>query len=511
LAWGLLLAAIIWAYRFTPALGINSVDGWADVAGARPKGLSGVWEAVVSPLTLGIAGKNANFYRPVAMLWFSAQRVLFDTWGAGWQASNMGLHLGCVGLIAALSKRLGGSPWEALLAAALLGLHPLGLDVVPAIDRSPDLLGTGLILGALVLGSRGRAIPAALLAVLALGAKETMLAGMPVLVVLIWDQHGPRRALHALGLMVACLAVYFGVRAHVLGGMGGYESAALRPTGLYTLLCAGALELLSAGWAQPLEALFPSAVQQVVVGGLASAGLLILAYVGREESGVRTGLLLTLLPLVLLGLTSAFSRRTIYLPLTGFVLLMSASIFRVPLGKWLGVGLAFLLLPGSPLLRSDRAWSLAAAIDRSLTLNALEQASELPSGAEIWIVDRCVQVDTDPWLYGMWRNGKSTVYCIGTYSVEAYFLDQLGRPIQVYKLSNIFPERAPTVVAPQIDGTSIVIERSVADRRITRSTQKARWLVEDQGGVLRISPTGTMDKAWVLVAGAEHGSLIKAP
>ena len=66
-------------------------------------------------------------------------------------------------------------------------------------------------------------------------------------------------------------------------------------------------------------------------------------------------------------------------------------------------------------------------------------------------------------------------------------------------------------MAPQIDGTSIVIERSVADRRITRSTQKARWLVEDQGGVLRISPTGTMDKAWVLVAGAEHGSLIKAP
>ena len=242
LAWGLLLAAIIWAYRFTPALGINSVDGWADVAGARPDGLSGLWEAVASPLTLGVAGKNANFYRPVAMLWFSAQRVLFDTWGAGWQASNLGLHVGCVGLTAVLSKRLGGSPWEALLAAALLGLHPLGLDVVPAIDRSPDLLGTALILGALVLGVRGRAIPAALLAVLALGTKETMLAGMPVLVMLIWDQHEPRRALYALGLMVGCLGLYLGVRSHVLGGMGGYASAVLRPSGLYTLLCAGALE-----------------------------------------------------------------------------------------------------------------------------------------------------------------------------------------------------------------------------------------------------------------------------
>ena len=511
MGWCVLVAAILWAYRFTPALGINSVDGWADVAAADPKGLKGLWELVASPLTLGVAGKNANFYRPVAMLWFSLQRALFGTWGAGWQLSNLGLHLGCVGLIAALSRRLGGSPWEALAAGALLGLHPLGLDVVPALDRSPDLLGTGLILGALLLGMRGLAIPAALVAVVALGTKETMLAGMPVLVALIYDRHGPRRALYALGLMAGCLGIYLSIRAQVLGGMGGYESSALRPSGLDPVLRAGALEMLAAGWAQPLEAIFPGVVQQVIVGSLASAGLLALAYVGRDEASVRIGVLLALLPLVLLGLTAAFSRRTIYLPLTGVVLLMSAMIFRVPWGKGLGVGLAVLLLPGSPLVRPDRAWSLAAAMDRSLTLDVLDQVAELPEGAEIWLVDRCVQVDLDPWLSGMWRHGRSTVYCIGGYSVEAYFQDQLGRPVSVRKISNLFPEQPPAAVIPRVEEGSLVLARSAADRRISRSSKDAGWKVVDRDGVLRITASGEVDNAWVLVAGVEDGILVKAP
>ena len=511
LAWGLLLAAILWAYRFTPALGINSVDGWADVAGAKPQGLKGLWELVASPLTMGVAGKNANFYRPLAMLWFSLQRALFGTWGAGWQLSNLSLHVGCVALIAALSRRLGGSPWEALAAGAMLGLHPLGLDVVPALDRSPDLLGTGLILGALLLGMRGRAIPAALVAVLALGTKETMLAGMPVLVALIYDRHGPRRALYALGLMAGCVGIYLSVRAQVLGGMGGYESAALRPSGLDPVLRGGALEMLAAGWAQPLEVIFPGLVQQVILGSLASAGLLALAYVGRDEASVRIGVLLALLPLVLLGLTSAFSRRTIYLPLTGIVLFMSAMIFRVPWGKGLGVALAILLLPGSPLVRPDRAWTLAASMDRSLTSSVLDQVAELPEGAEIWLVDRCVQVDLDPWLSGMWRHGRSTVYCIGGYSVEAYFEDQLGRPVPVHKVSNLFPEKAPAAALPRVEGGSILLERKVADRRISRSAKDAGWVVEEKGGVLRITPGGEVDMAWVLVAGVEDGTLVKAP
>ncbi|MFT5587382.1 MAG: hypothetical protein ACI9VR_004991 [Cognaticolwellia sp.] len=505
------MGAILWAYRFTPALGINSVDGWADVAGASPDGLAGLWEAVASPLTMGVAGKNANFYRPVAMLWFGAQRALFGIWGAGWQATNLGLHLCCVGLVAALSRRLGGSPWEALAAAALLGLHPLGLDVVPAIDRSPDLLGTAFILGALLLGMRGWAIPAALVAVVALGTKETMLAGMPVLVALIWDRHGPKRALYALGLMAGCVGIYLSIRTQVLGGMGGYESAALRPSGLDPVLRAGALELLAAGWAQPLEAVFPSVVQQFIVGSLASAGLLALAYVGRDEANVRIGILLALLPLLLLGLTSAFSRRTIYLPLTGFVLLMSASVFRAPWGRWLGVGLTVLLLPGSPLVRPDRAWSLAAAIDRSLTLDVLDQVAELPDGAEVWLVDRCVQVDLDPWLSGMWRKGKSTVYCIGVYSVEAYFHDQLGRPIPFHKATNVYPEEPLAAVSPRVEGRSIVIERKSADRRTSRSAKDAGWVVQDRGGVLRITQGGELDRAWVLVAGVEDGTLVKLP
>lgn len=511
LVWGLLLAAILWAYRFTPALGINSVDGWADVAGARVDSAAEFWGLLSSPLTLGVAGKNANFYRPTAMLWFAGLRGLFGTWGACWQASSLVLHLGCVGLVAALSRRLGGSPWEALAAGALLGLHPLGLDVVPALDRSPDLLGTALVLGALLLGMRGRAVLAALLAVLALGAKETMLAGMPVLVALLWDRHGPRRALYALGLMLGGLGIYLSLRSHVLSGFGGYESAVLRPQGLGTLLRAGALEFLAAGWAAPLEALFPSLVQQTIVGSLVSAALVALAWSGRDEASVRVGVLLALLPLVLLGLTAAFSRRTIYLPLTGFVIWMSATVFRYPWGKGLGVALALLLLQGSPLVRSDRAWSLAASMDRSLTSGAVDQVAELPEGAQVWLVDRCVQVDMDPWLSGMWREGRSTVYCTGGYSVAAYYRDTLGREVPIAKITNTFPDQAPVPPELRVQGTELQVLRPMTGRRVSRSARDAGWRVNKRDGVLRLEAGGGLSQPWVLVAGAEDGILVQAP
>ena len=64
---------------------------------------------------------------------------------------------------------------------------------------------------------KGRAVSAAILAIVALGAKETMLAGMPVLVALLWDRHGPRRALYALGLMAAFTALYLIVRTQEIG------------------------------------------------------------------------------------------------------------------------------------------------------------------------------------------------------------------------------------------------------------------------------------------------------
>ncbi len=511
LAWLLVLGCVLWAYRFTPALGINCVDGWANVAGAKVESLADVWGLVSSPLTMGVAGDNANFYRPTSMLWFGALRGVFGTWGAGWQGASLLLHLCCVGLVAALARRLGGSRWEALAAGALLGLHPLGLDVVPAVDRSPDLLGSALVLGALLLGMKGRAVSAAILAIVALGAKETMLAGMPVLVALLWDRHGPRRALYALGLMAAFTALYLIVRTQVLGGMGGYASSTLRPQGLGNVLRAGALELLGAGWAEPLQAAFPSKIQQYLFGGMATFGLLGLAYAGRDEASVRLGFLLVLLPMLLLGLTAAFSRRTIYLPLTGFVLLVCAAICRTPWGKGLGILLAILLLPGSPLVRPDRAWSLAAKMDRSLTSGVVDQVAELPEGAELWVVDRCIQVDIDPWMMGLWRGGQGTAYCIATYSMEAYFEDQLGRPIAVHKVTNLFPERPPDTPELTFEDGSIVLPRPAADRRISRSAKDAGWQVEDRDGVLRLTPGGNVDKAWVLVAGTEEGTLVKAP
>ncbi|MED5372289.1 MAG: hypothetical protein VX899_14815 [Myxococcota bacterium] len=511
MAGALLLLAVLWAYRFTPALGVNSVDGWADVAGARVTSLGELGAQVFAPLTQGVAGDNANFYRPIAMLWFSLLRGGFGTWGAGWQGADLGLHLLCVTLVGGLSRKMGGSDWEALGAAALVGLHPLGMDVVPALDRSPDMLGTAFVLGALLASLGGRVVLAVLLALLAVGSKETMLSALPLVIAVLWDRHGARKALGAFGGLAAGTALYLALRTWVLGGAGGYVGAFLRPAGLQVVLESGALELVAAGWALPLEEVFTTTTQQILVGSTLTALLLGAGWAGRDEVNVRVGVLLALLPLLLLGVTSAFSRRTIYLPLCGFGVYIAAVVARAPWGKLVGVVVAGLLLPNSPLVRKDRAWTLAAAMDRSLTLGVVDAAQQVPAGQTLWMVDRCVQVDTDPWMAGMWRQGRSSVYCAAGYSVEAYLQDQLGTGLQIKKITNSFPVAPPEPATLRVEGPWLWVDRADPERRSMRVARDAGWEVDRQRDSLGLRAGGELEQPWVLVAGVEDGILVQAP
>ena len=62
-------------YRWQLDLGLTDTDAWADWAAARTDSLADLAGQVVKPLTGGVGGGNANFYRPVVMLHYALQQI----------------------------------------------------------------------------------------------------------------------------------------------------------------------------------------------------------------------------------------------------------------------------------------------------------------------------------------------------------------------------------------------------------------------------------------------------
>ena len=228
-AWALLLVVTVVAWRENLVLGFTDVDALADAAWAgRP------WsEQLFVPLTGGVGGANANFWRPVVMLHYKLLRTLFDMNPVGWQAWDLGLHVACVSLVGALVRG-----WRGLLAAGIFALHPLQVEVVPAVARNIDTLLGLFSLLALLAARRGHLVATLLACGLALGSKETAVVVLPV-VWLWWRGHRADRAWPLAGGLSVLLVGYVVLRGQVLAGVGGYGSSLLDPEGFFRPFAAG--------------------------------------------------------------------------------------------------------------------------------------------------------------------------------------------------------------------------------------------------------------------------------
>jgi hypothetical protein len=134
-----------------------------------------------------------------------------------------------------------GNGWGALAAAAVVGLHPLQLEVLPVSARRADGLCTLFILATLWLALRPsgwsearRSAFVALAALLAAGAKETGLIAVPLALVadLVCSRQeqgvaGVRDGLRRAALPAAAVTLFVLLRSLVLGGMGGHEASSL--------------------------------------------------------------------------------------------------------------------------------------------------------------------------------------------------------------------------------------------------------------------------------------------
>jgi len=269
LAWRALLGLPLMGWDAFPLVSAAKVESASDAAGLFTSELMG------GRYPLG------HYWRPLVHASFAIDRAV-------WGLEPLGYHLTDVAALAAgalatfaLARRFAGTALAAAVAGALFALHPVHFDVLAAPARRADLLCTAAMVASLAAAASRKRGLATIAALAALAAKETGIATAPAVFVLVacTEERG------SLGVRLAsaarfawpafaATAVWFTVRAAVVGGLGGEArfdaSAAILELPRNALgLVASALGLARAGF-EPAAALGAIAALALVAFALAS-------------------------------------------------------------------------------------------------------------------------------------------------------------------------------------------------------------------------------------------------
>jgi hypothetical protein len=494
--WWLLLAAALVALTWRGwgrAVGwpLTDADAWADVAWAgRPFS-----EQLLVPLTGGVGGANANFWRPAAMVQFWVQRRLFGWEAAGWHAWDLGLHVVAGLLLAGFVARTTRHRGMAALVAALFVTHPLADEVVPAVARNLDLLGIGVFAALHAVAARRPVVWLAGL-LLALGAKESG-ALVPVwtaawILLFRVDLGTRQRARLAAGYGVAGAVVvgaYLLVRARVLGGLGGYYAADHIPVAstLGYALARGFVEPVFPSLTPVLETR-PHWIVGCLLGALGVATALFVARSPRARFAAF-GALMWGSYVLLLGVTGTYTRRVLYVPTAGMCLVLVVVLLEVwarrsRVGGVLVAAWLLTALHASPLLDPYTDWGEAGRASEILRDAALWAG--IPAGARVYLVDRPYRVDIDPRKWRLWSRARSLTHGALTYGLQAW-LDEVvpGRTVVAasrWTLDRPVTEQVSTV---WVDGGTVHVRRSGGHRTLDAPADAQ---VTEADGVLSLTP-----------------------
>ncbi|MBM4390590.1 MAG: hypothetical protein FJ090_05670 [Deltaproteobacteria bacterium] len=457
------------AYWPTLSSGWTDTDILADYACAA-RG----WRSLLEPLTCGVAGDNANFWRPAAMLQFWLLRATLGDWVLGWHLWSLALHVVNATLLGGLVRRHAGLP-QGALATLLFAGHPLGVEIVPALARNLELSFCLGVLGALYTVGRPGSWAFALLA---LTSKEAGVLLLPVLAV-----YAPRQTRWApllLGFVAYALS-----RHAVLEGLGGYGTAP---------------DIASLAVA-PVELMLPSlgAVAPPLRGpgagwaAMALAGLAVTTWVASRTAARSLSLAMALVlggSLALYAVTGTYSRRLLYLPSAAACVLVAlafgrAFAIRNRPGLLLGGAWFAAWVHGSPIYRPYTDWQLAtAAVEPFLRAEAWR---EIPDGATVWVVDRPARVDAEPRRFRYWSTRKTLNNTAALYSIEAWVHEHTGKRVELEHISSMAMAAHAVVATMTVD--PLVVVRPGAQRSL--STRSPFTLAEDDGA-LRIEGRGTV-------------------
>jgi len=521
LAWALLLGATVYAYRGVFSLGFTDEDALGDFAAARVDNPGDLLRQLSSRLTGGLAGRTANFYRPVVMLHYALLRALFGEHPLGYQIWDLALHLGVVAMVGWLISSLGGKRVEAWGVAAVTALHPLGLEVVPAVARNIDLLLPLFVIGSLVAVVHKRAVTAGVLGLLALGTKEPAISVLPLVLLLWWTLHGRSsptrdvaegRGLRVLGLIFGLgVPAFLAVRTWVLHGVGGYQHheslIVLGEVGKN--LSTGAWESLFPGWSPELLKVFSSPRRQVF-SGLALLAALVAAAVRSWRRGRRLpgyGFLFWLLPMLLFAAVDFSKRRFFYLPEIGLTVALLFWLEDRVL-RWPALGILLSMLPASPLFHRDRSWELTDQVTRSVTAAVARAAASLPEGTTIMLIDICVQIDSDPTrARTFWRDGRTLNLCTDYRSLQGWANDRFHRKLRFRPLTTVIP-RGP-MPAPDLVPVpgGVLLRRETMSREVEPRFAEG-WAIEQAPGRLTLRPILEKQNVKLLVVGGDESVLL---
>lgn len=102
-----------------------------------------------------VGSVQANYYRPLFLVWLLINYTLFETNPVGWHLTTVLVHVVVVGLGFAVARRFvsgAGAAWVALLFA----LHPLQIESVAWISGVPEPLAAIFLMGAFLAYLRAR-------------------------------------------------------------------------------------------------------------------------------------------------------------------------------------------------------------------------------------------------------------------------------------------------------------------------------------------------------------------
>jgi hypothetical protein len=221
-----LTAVVLLALGQFLQVGLVSTDWWPVVSTNRVENLAQFVRAFQEPIGAGdphFIHETARHYRPLAVLSFALD---YKLWGlditAGWQLTNLLVHLGVTLGVYALSRTLGLARWAALLAAAVFTLHPAIVGTEPAIARRHDTLSALFLMPSLVLLLRGQRVLPGVLFALSILSKETSLAALPFVPLLLGGVGLP---MTRTWVLIPPAAIALGMRILAIGDLGGYGTA----------------------------------------------------------------------------------------------------------------------------------------------------------------------------------------------------------------------------------------------------------------------------------------------
>ncbi len=441
----LLGSLLITAVCYGPVVGfgLTDKDTLMHITEARVQGPGDLLALLSKELTGGRAPLDANFYRPTVMLTYAALRGLFGWSAPGYHVFDLSLHAlngWLLALLAATCAVRAGLPAPRRFGAicgALFLLHPVGVEVVPAIARNGDLLLTAGLLSSLLAFDRvlewrahaGRvATPGgmarfgafALLFTLTLGAKEPGIVGLgaPLLYAVCVRREASvaRRGARALLALLPCALialVYLAVRARVLGeALGGYHLD--HSPWLMGLSVANgmALDLTIPGLTHALPGPL-SGLRLAFAMAVAILGAMVLA--SRRGSPIgrllafASGLCLAFAALFVA--TGVYDRRLLY-AVTAFwsfvpalalhsVIGVAAATPRRPLGLRAAFGLAVavgaaVFLWQSPLVHRYDEWRNSGQAAHALTEGIRAVWSRVPPGSTVMVLNMPSSFALDP-------------------------------------------------------------------------------------------------------------------